>query len=114
MSPGAVAFRRDMHFNIPLIADIMTLSQMRQAQIDKRLILANAKRIRHDYKKEEQILLRNKSLIGNKLRHIYDGPFQITQVHTNGTVTIRRRAGIHERVNIRRIKPFKIPLGEGE
>jgi hypothetical protein len=43
----------------------------------------------------------------SKLDVRFEGPFQITQIHVNGTVTIRRRPGILERVNIRRIRPFR-------
>ena len=32
--------------------------------------------------------------------------FQIVQVHVNGTVTLRKRRNVLERINIRRIKPF--------
>jgi hypothetical protein len=33
------------------------------------------------------------------------GPFTITKVHDNGTVTIDR-GNFHETINIRRIKPY--------
>ena len=36
-------------------------------------------------------------------------PFDITQVHTNGTVTIALNDHVSERINIRRIRP-KFPL----
>jgi hypothetical protein len=35
------------------------------------------------------------------------GPFNITRVHANGTVTIALAPGVIERVNIRRIKPYR-------
>ena len=35
------------------------------------------------------------------------GPFPITQVHTNGTITIARNQYVHERINIRRVLPFR-------
>ena len=34
------------------------------------------------------------------------GPFPITQVHTNGTVTIQHTPHIVERINICRVKPY--------
>ena len=35
----------------------------------------------------------------------YDGPYKITQVYTNGTVTIKKGA-VYQRHNIRRIQPY--------
>ena len=35
------------------------------------------------------------------------GPYKIVQVHVNGTVTIQLRPGLTERINIRRIIPYK-------
>ena len=36
-----------------------------------------------------------------------DGPFRIQTVHVNGTVTIERAPGVLERINIRRIRPYR-------
>ena len=106
-SPGSIAFRRDMFLNIPLVADIITLSELRQLQVDKRLLQANAKRIPYDYKINDQVFVKEKFLIGNKLKPQALGPFRILQVHTNGTVTIQRKHNIRERINIRRLKPYR-------
>ena len=106
-SPGSIAFRRDMFLNIPLIADIITLSELRQLQIDKRLLKANAKRIPHDYKINDQVFVKRNFLIGNKLKPQAQGPFRVIQVHTNGTVTIQRKQTVRERINIRRLKPYR-------
>ena len=34
-------------------------------------------------------------------------PYAITRVHTNGNVTLKLSEGVTERVNIRRIKPYR-------
>ena len=34
------------------------------------------------------------------------GPFLLTQVHANGTITIQRALHIVERINICRVKPY--------
>ena len=39
----------------------------------------------------------------------WDGSFEINKVHVNGNVTINLREGVTERLNIRRIKPYKPP-----
>jgi hypothetical protein len=42
--PGALTFQQDMYLNILLIANVLTVADLRQKQIDKRLMWANAKR----------------------------------------------------------------------
>jgi hypothetical protein len=34
------------------------------------------------------------------------GPYRITRVHSNGTITIELSPGVVERINIRRVKPY--------
>ena len=58
LSPGAVAFRRDMYLNLPLIVDIHLLHKYRQHKIDEALVRANLKRIPHDYAVGEQVYKR--------------------------------------------------------
>ena len=36
-----------------------------------------------------------------------EGPFPIVQVYTNGTIALQRRNNVLERINIRRLSPFK-------
>ena len=105
ISPGALAFHRDMLLNIPVFADLQLLRDNRQALIDKQLMLANRSRISHDYQPGEQVLILTYK--PDKLEPRASGPFTIESVHTNGTVTIRRNPHIVERINIRRIRPFR-------
>ena len=107
LSPGAVAFHRDMHLDIPLIADIITLQANRQRLIDRRLLKANSTRIRHDYKVGEQVLKRNVLSLSDKLQPRFKGPYIVSAVHTNGTVTVKLNDVTTERLNIRRVKPYK-------
>jgi hypothetical protein len=118
-TPGGLVFRRDMYLDIPLMADILAISNARQQIIDRRLLQANSKRIFHEFTVGELVLKRN--LIGprDKLRPTFSGPHRIVQVHTNGTVTIQLNERIRERLNIRRIQPYRAPpigapLGGGE
>ena len=105
LSPGAVIYRRDMHLDIPLIADILTLQNSRQAQVDYRVYRENQRRRRHEYKVGDSIYVHNKNNASTKLKPIFSGPFRILQVHTNNTVSIQRGPNIQERLSIRRIKP---------
>ena len=104
-SPGSLVFQRDMLLDIPIISDILTLTQHRQAMIDKRLLRANAASISHDYKVGDLVYLKNLQRT-NKLDKIKIGPYPIIQVHTNSNVTIQR-GPIHERINIRHITPYR-------
>ena len=104
LSPGALVFQRDMFLNIPIIADLITITHNRQAVIDQRLLRANARRIRYDYRTGENVYVSLHRKANEKLKLQYDGPFPILRVHTNNTVTIQR-GKIHERVSIRHIKP---------
>ena len=103
-TPGSIAFGRDMLVNIPYIADFLALRNTRQLQINKRLIRANAGRIPCDFQVNQLIMARNNSA-SSKLDPVWLGPFPITRVHTNGTVTFARPHGVLERRNIRQIKP---------
>jgi hypothetical protein len=107
ISPGALVFHRDMLLPIPLMADYNEIRQRRQAIIDENNRKANLRRRFKDYSAGDQvlILLQPVSKLGRKT----DGPYTITQVHVNGTVTIERTPGVFERLNIRRLKPFIAP-----
>ena len=75
--------------------------------IDKANIKENAKRHFFDYKIGDLILILTKQEHEGKLEPntLPEGPWKITQVHTNGTVSILRNNYI-ERINICRIRPF--------
>ena len=106
-SPGAVAFHRDMFLDLPFIIDLLSLQQTRQQQIDLRLLKTNQRRRPHDWQVGEQVLVRNQIGPGDKLKPTYRGPFPIIRVHANGNVTIRQPNQVQERINIRRLKPFR-------
>ena len=109
LSPGALAFSRDMFLDTPLVADIMAMQRHRQLLIDKRLLRANSKRVRHDYMVDDVVYKRNYLGLSDKLTPTGSGPYRITRVHTNGTVTLQLSPTVQERINIRRIYP-QFPL----
>jgi hypothetical protein len=65
-----------------------TLTNLRQKQIDKRRMQANAKCKTHDYQVGDQVLIKRALDASSKLKPTYKGPYLIVQVRTNGTVTI--------------------------
>ena len=105
LSPGAMCFSRDMVLNIPVLADFRLLQQRKEAVIRYNLLNENRKRISYDYAQGEQVL----KLVykPNKMEPRALGPYPITRVHTNGTVTIKLTNEVSERINIRQIKPYR-------
>ena len=109
-SPGALVFHRDMLLNIPLLADLQLIRDNRQLLIDENLRQQNLKRQFFDYQVGQLVLILNSKLHPDKLEpRAPEGPFPIIQIHVNGTVTIRRDEYITERINIRRLRPYRVP-----
>lgn len=104
VSPGALVFGRDMVLPIPILADYNLIRERRQAIIDDNNRRANLRRRFKDYQVNEQVLILERPL--GKLKPKTSGPFPISAIHVNGTVTIQRGPGIHERLSIRRVKPY--------
>ena len=107
ISPGALVFHRDMLLNIPLLADLALIRNNRQILIDENLRQQNLKRRQFDYQVGQKVLLLNSKLKPDKLEpRAAEGPFNIIQVHVNGTITIQRDEFVTERINIRRVRPY--------
>ena len=92
-----------MFLNLPLTADLEALRDRRQLIINQNLQRTNNKRRNTDYVVGQRISIIEKD--GKKLSPQALGPFPITQVYTNGTVSILKRPHVTERINIRRITP---------
>ena len=104
-SPGSLVFNRDMFLNIPFIADWNAITQKREQLVNENLRRANRKRRRFDYAPNQRVL--KKLHDPTKLGQRTTGPHKIQQVHVNGTLTIELREGVTERINIRRVIPFR-------
>ena len=105
-SPGALVFQCDMLLDIPLIANIHTLTRNRQALIDKCLLQANRRRTHHEFKVNDQVFIKVHDC-PNKLSLVSISPFPIVQVHTNNTVTVQR-GPVQEHLSIRHLLPYKL------
>ena len=105
ISPGALVFHRDMLMPIPIIADYNVLRNRRQTIIDENNRRENLRRRFRDYEPGDEILklVYNPATLADRAI----GPFIVQQVHVNGTITILRANDIYERINIRRIKPYR-------
>ena len=102
-SPGSLAFGRDMILNIPYVADLVAIQKLRQQQVDERLIGANAQRISHDWRVNEEVWVKADPS-RSKILPKCDGPYPITKVHTNGTVSVLLKPNKEDRINVRRLK----------
>ena len=103
---GALAFKRDMLMNIPLVLDIIALQNKRQELINKQLHKAKASQISHHFKVDKEILKKCHLSLSDKLQPSLEGPYQIKRVHTNGTITINTSPHTTEHINVCRIKPY--------
>ena len=98
-----MVFNRDMIFNITHKVNWELIRQRKQAVIQKNNSRENSKRIPHEYHAGDKVMLH----LGTEYKHEqpYHGPYEIREVHSNGTVTIQKGAST-EKVNIRRLQPF--------
>jgi hypothetical protein len=106
-SPGSLTFNRDMFLNIPLIADWLMITQRWEHLINENLIRENQKRCQYDYAPQQRVL--KKRWKPQKLGKRTSGPYRVLQTYVNGTLTKELRPGISERLNIRRVIPYKEP-----
>ena len=105
-SPGSLVFNRDKFLNIPLIADWHSITNKREHLVNENLRRANKRRRRFDNAPNQQVL--KKLHEPTKLGERKVGPYRIANVHTNGTLTIELRPGVTERINIRRVTPYRV------
>ena len=103
-TPGQLVFGRDMVLNSRYLADWTAIKTHKQELIRKNNIIENSKRIPHQYRVGDQVMLENHR--ANKYEQPYKGPYSITEIRDNGTVRLRMGA-VTDTVNIRRIHPFK-------
>ena len=104
-SPGALIFQRDMILDVPLHADLLTIQGKRQRLIDENLRRQNLKRRHYDFAVGDYVMIKQDKF--SKMDERVKGPFRIVRVHVNGNVTIQRTQHITERLNIRRIVPYR-------
>ena len=106
-SPGSLTFNRDMFLNIPLIADWHAITQRREHLINENLIRENQKQRRYDNVPQQRVL--KKKWKPRKLGERTSGPYRVLRTHVNGTLMIELRQGVSERINIRRVIPYREP-----
>ena len=103
-TPAQLVFGRDIIFNIASIVDWRNITARKQKQIERDNVRENSRRIDFNYQVGQQVFVKNTD-IARKLDNPKYGPYEITDVFTNGTVRIQK-GSVNERINIRRIEPF--------
>ena len=104
-TPGQSVFGQDMLLPIQLKTDLARIRQHKQDIIDVNNKMENLKRIEHEYCVGKKVLLEKPGLVF-KLSAPCAGPYRITKTYAYGTVRIQRGV-VNERVNIRRLTPYK-------
>ena len=94
-----------MFVDLPLQADLILIRDRRQQLIDENLRRQNAKRREFEYRVGQEVLI--KSIQPNKLEPRAHGPYTIQRVYQNETIDVARNAQVVERLNIRRVIPFR-------
>ena len=106
-SPGSLVSGRDMFLAMPLISDWKMIEQHRQTLFNEILRRMNQILRIFDYIKGQRVL--KKKHRPDKLGELTKGPYQITRVHTNVTISTDLCPNITERINIRRVISYRKP-----
>ena len=85
-------------------ADWARIAQRKQQSINDSNYRENQRRLAHQYKVNDKVLLEKPGIIP-KMSQPRNGPYEVIEVFTNGTIMIRKGAVTH-RVNIRRVTPY--------
>ena len=104
-TPAQLVFGRDAILNVQFDANWALIQQRKKQIIHKNNQPENSKRIAHQYKVRDKVLLRREDKA--KYQHdAYDGPYTIVQVNNNGTVHLCM-GKVVDTINICRIKPYQ-------
>ena len=109
-TPGQLVFGRDMMHNIRFEADWQYIKDRKLQRIRQNNIKENKNRRHHVYRVgDEALVLQNPNRKHGESR--YKGPFLITAVHDNGTITLQQSTpsggSITQDWNIRQLSPVR-------
>jgi hypothetical protein len=103
-TPGQVVFGRDMLLPIQYKVDWAQVVQKKHDQVHKDNKRENNQRVPYEYKVGDRVLLSKPGTLP-KMVTPREGPYEVLNVYTNGTVRIAR-GPVSTRVNIRRLRPY--------
>ena len=106
-TPMQLVFNRDAIMNIQFLADWKFIQQRKQKLINQNNQKENSKRIPHEYKIGDKVLMNMTDITKSKYgSNPFDGPYTVRRVNDNGTLVLEM-GPILDTVNIRNVKPFK-------
>ena len=103
-TPGQLIYQRDMILNMSYVANWHEITNKKQIDSDKSNLRENNRRIDYDYQIGQKVFVTSTD-IKCKLDDPKEGPFEITNIYTNGTVRIQK-GSINERINICSLEPY--------
>ena len=108
-SPSQLVFGRDAIHNIGFEANWKFIRDRKQAIIHKNNKIEKSKRIKHDYRINDEVLMKNpktETKGARKYGHIrWLGPYRVLRNNNNGTLRLQMGA-VSENINIRKLKPY--------
>ena len=103
-TPGQLVYGRDMLFRTAIEADMELVKARRQRAIDQNNERENTRRIKHNYKVGDKVLLLTHRL--DPKMKLHQGPYEVTGYNKeSGTLHISRR-NYRDSINIRLVRPY--------
>ncbi|OWZ04668.1 Pol Polyprotein [Phytophthora megakarya] len=106
LSPSQAAFGRDMLFDCRTEVDWSQQQRRKNEQIQRATNRENAARLKHEFQPEEMVMVSRSNQRAPKLQQIFDGPFRVHGVRSDGILVIDK-GQYHEKIHMRRVKPFQ-------
>ena len=108
-SPGGTVFNRDMIFNFKMRTDWEKVARKRDRMAETDNIRENNRRKPYEYQEGEKVLIVRKHYerTGKICDAPTEGPFKVISTNAGIGVVEIQRGRYTERVNVRRLKPYK-------
>ena len=109
-TPTQLVFGRDAILNVTHEANWHYIKQRKRKITTINNVNENKKRTKYIYQKGDNVLskLPQTTKYGSDA---YDGPYKVMDVHTNGTLSIKKGA-VTDKINIRNVKPYHECISE--
>ena len=103
-TPGQIIFGRDMIYDLSFRVKWNEIRAKRIKRAKSNRDKENSTRIIHKYRVGDKVLL-SRGVLQRKLLPLRDGPYTVTKVNNNGTLT-KNKGVIEQTVSIRRLTPY--------
>ncbi|KAG3114739.1 hypothetical protein PI124_g6500 [Phytophthora idaei] len=104
-TPGQAAFGRDMLFDIPAKVSSRLKQEPKDTQAHRTNCQEDDERIFHEYGPDDLVLVAMSDRRTPNTQPLFDGPFRIVSVRSNGIVVIDKDK-YYETVHGSRVEPF--------